>query len=40
MVVIGGGIVGTATAREMAIRFPNLKLAVVEKEDRLGKCTG
>jgi len=35
IVVIGGGIVGTATAREMAIRFPNLKLAVVEKEDRL-----
>lgn len=37
VVVVGGGIVGMATARELALRHPNLKFAVVEKENRLGK---
>ncbi len=33
--IIGGGIVGLATARECAMRFPRLRLLVVEKEDRV-----
>lgn len=28
---------GTATARELSIRYPTLKLALVEKENKLGK---
>lgn len=35
MVVIGGGIVGVASARELALRYPKLKIAVVEKEKKL-----
>ncbi|XP_047495158.1 L-2-hydroxyglutarate dehydrogenase, mitochondrial-like [Penaeus chinensis] len=35
IVVVGGGIVGMATARELILRHPELKLCVVEKEDRL-----
>lgn len=35
LVVVGGGIVGCATAREMKTRHPNLKIAVVEKENKL-----
>lgn len=34
-VVVGGGIVGTAAAREILIRHPNWKVAVVEKENQL-----
>jgi L-2-hydroxyglutarate oxidase LhgO len=30
--IVGGGIVGLATARELLLRFPGLRLAVVEKE--------
>ncbi len=33
--IIGGGIVGLATALEITQRWPSLKLAVLEKEDRL-----
>jgi (S)-2-hydroxyglutarate dehydrogenase len=33
--IIGGGIVGLATALTMAERAPGLRLAVLEKEDRL-----
>ncbi|XP_071439552.1 L-2-hydroxyglutarate dehydrogenase, mitochondrial [Hetaerina americana] len=36
IVVVGGGIVGMATARELQIRYPNFKLAVLEKERELG----
>ncbi|KAF2367717.1 FAD dependent oxidoreductase [Trinorchestia longiramus] len=36
VVVVGGGIVGTATARELAGRHPHLSLAVLEKEKTLG----
>ena len=35
MVVVGGGIVGLSTARELIIRHPTLKFAVVEKENEL-----
>jgi L-2-hydroxyglutarate oxidase LhgO len=31
--VVGGGIVGLATTRELALRFPRLRVANVEKED-------
>lgn len=33
MVVIGGGIVGTASARELIMRHPHLKIAIVDKEN-------
>ncbi len=33
--VIGGGIVGTATAMALLQRFPGLEVSVLEKEDRL-----
>jgi (S)-2-hydroxyglutarate dehydrogenase len=35
IVVIGGGIVGLATARDLLIRRPGLKLAILEKEPEL-----
>lgn len=35
VVIVGGGIVGVATARELSLRHPNLKLAIVEKENKL-----
>lgn len=35
VVVVGGGIVGTATARELLIRHPTVKLAIIEKEKSL-----
>ncbi|KAG6459218.1 hypothetical protein O3G_MSEX011267 [Manduca sexta] len=34
VVVIGGGIVGSASARELIKRHPNLKIALIEKENR------
>jgi len=34
-VIVGGGIVGCATAREMIMRHPNMKIAIVEKENVL-----
>ena len=36
LVVVGGGIVGLATARETALRYPSMKIALLEKEPRLG----
>ena len=36
LVVVGGGIVGMATAREIALRHPRMNIAVLEKENRLG----
>lgn len=33
VVVVGGGILGTATARELLKRHPSLRLALVEKEE-------
>lgn len=35
--IVGGGIVGLATARELKMRKPQLSYAVVEKEDVLSK---
>jgi len=35
LVIVGGGIVGCATAREMIMRHPNMKMAIVEKENVL-----
>ncbi|MCX7623956.1 MAG: L-2-hydroxyglutarate oxidase [Thermomicrobium sp.] len=35
VIVVGAGIVGLATARELALRRPRLRLAVVEKESRV-----
>ncbi|MFH4979656.1 hypothetical protein AB6A40_006365 [Gnathostoma spinigerum] len=35
IVVVGGGIVGCATARQLQICNPEVKIAVVEKEDHL-----
>ncbi|XP_023030295.2 L-2-hydroxyglutarate dehydrogenase, mitochondrial [Leptinotarsa decemlineata] len=35
VVVVGGGIVGVATAREMKERNPKLRMALVEKENKL-----
>ncbi len=37
IVIVGGGIVGLATARELLARHPHLKLALLEKEDVLSK---
>ncbi|CAH1646604.1 unnamed protein product [Spodoptera littoralis] len=34
IVVIGGGIVGAASARELSLRHPSLNIALVEKENR------
>ncbi len=35
--IIGGGIVGLATAYQLSRRYPSLRLAVVEKESQLAK---
>jgi (S)-2-hydroxyglutarate dehydrogenase len=35
--VVGGGVVGLAVARELLFRFPRLRLAVLEKEDDVGR---
>lgn len=35
LVVVGGGIVGTASAREILLRNPTLKVAILEKEQKL-----
>ena len=35
LVVVGGGIVGVASAREILLRNPNLKIALLEKERKL-----
>jgi L-2-hydroxyglutarate oxidase len=36
LVVVGAGIVGLASAREMLARRPGLRLAVIDKEPRIG----
>ena len=35
VVIVGGGIVGLATAQELIFRHPSLKFALVEKESKL-----
>ncbi|HEU5194227.1 MAG TPA: FAD-dependent oxidoreductase, partial [Methylomirabilota bacterium] len=36
LAIIGGGIVGLATARALLERFPSLRLVLCEKEAELG----
>jgi len=36
LIVIGGGIVGLATAYQMLLRKPDLRISLLEKEDELG----
>ena len=33
--IVGGGIVGAATAYKIQLKFPNLKVLLIEKEDKL-----
>ncbi len=41
MAIVGGGIVGLATARKLVLSYPNLKFLLVEKESYLaGHQTG
>lgn len=35
VVVVGGGIVGCATARRLKLLKPNLNIAIIEKENRV-----
>ena len=37
IVVVGGGIVGLATARDLLTRRPGIKLAILEKEPEIGQ---
>ena len=37
--IVGGGIVGLATARKLIIDNPTLKFLLVEKENQLGKIS-
>ena len=37
VVIIGGGIVGLATAYRMGERFPGARITVLEKEDGVGR---
>ncbi|XP_051507420.1 L-2-hydroxyglutarate dehydrogenase, mitochondrial-like isoform X2 [Myxocyprinus asiaticus] len=38
--VVGGGIVGLASARELILRHPNISFALLEKEKELGHNSG
>jgi 2-hydroxyglutarate dehydrogenase len=41
LAIVGGGIVGLATAREILRRYPTIKLTVLEKESEVaGQQTG
>lgn len=35
LICVGGGIVGVSSARELILRHPHLKIAIVEKEKKL-----
>jgi (S)-2-hydroxyglutarate dehydrogenase len=37
VIIIGGGIVGLAVAREITLRFPHLRVLVLEKESRVAQ---
>lgn len=37
--VVGGGIVGLATVRELILRHPSLSFVLLEKEKELGGCS-
>ena len=34
--IVGGGIVGLGTARALNMKYPDMKIVVLEKEDELG----
>lgn len=36
-IIVGGGIVGLATAYKLQLKFPDKSIAVLEKEDKIGK---
>lgn len=36
-IVVGGGIVGLATAYKLQLKFPERSIAILEKEERIGK---
>ena len=36
-IIVGGGIVGLATAYKLQLKFPDKSVAVLEKEERVGK---
>ena len=36
VVIVGGGIVGVATGRQLKREYPEMRVALLEKEDRLG----
>lgn len=38
--VVGGGIVGTATARLLSAKYRDFKIILLEKEKKLGKLIG
>jgi (S)-2-hydroxyglutarate dehydrogenase len=37
VIIVGGGIVGLAVAMEITLRFPRLRLLLLEKEERVGR---
>lgn len=37
IIIVGGGIIGLATAYQLSEQYPDLKVAVVEKEDKVGQ---
>ncbi|HIC48856.1 MAG TPA: FAD-dependent oxidoreductase, partial [Dehalococcoidia bacterium] len=37
LAVIGGGIIGLATAMKLTADYPSLKVAVLEKEDKVAE---
>jgi L-2-hydroxyglutarate oxidase len=36
IVVVGAGIVGLAVARQLALSWPDARITVLDKEDRVG----
>jgi L-2-hydroxyglutarate oxidase LhgO len=36
--IVGGGIVGCATAMQLQQKYPKMKMVLVEKEAELGSC--
>src|SRR5210317_1054284 len=36
-IIVGGGIVGLATAYKLQIKFPDRSIAILEKENKIGK---
>ena len=36
--IVGGGIIGLATAYQLVRRFPGKRVVILEKEDRVARC--